>query len=126
RVTVAPAAVRTTAVPSTPFRDALAGTASAAIRGAQAAAQALPGGEALSAALTGSGPASVVPLTEPLSHGGAGAGGVQGALDQQADNALYYLKLQQQVQDENRSYTTLSNVMKARHDTVKGAIGNLR
>lgn len=39
---------------------------------------------------------------------------------------LYYLELQEQISAENRAYTTLSNVMKARHDTVKNAIGNIR
>ena len=44
----------------------------------------------------------------------------------QAENNLYYLQLQQQIQDENRTYSTLSNVLKARHETVKNAIGNIR
>jgi hypothetical protein len=30
------------------------------------------------------------------------------------------------MQDENRRYSTLSNVMKARHETAKNAIGNIR
>jgi hypothetical protein len=45
--------------------------------------------------------------------------------DSQAFN-LYYLQLQEQIAAENRSYTTMSNVLKARHDTVKNAIGNIR
>jgi hypothetical protein len=44
----------------------------------------------------------------------------------QADQSLYFLQLQQQIQEENRTYSTVSNVLKARHETVKNAIGNLR
>ncbi len=51
---------------------------------------------------------------------------VEGVLaDSQAFN-LYYLQLQEQISAENRSYSALSNVLKARHDTVKNAIGNIR
>ena len=39
---------------------------------------------------------------------------------------LQYLQLQQQMQDENRRFTLLSNVMKTKHDTAKNAIGNIR
>jgi hypothetical protein len=60
--------------------------------------------------------------------GAAGADwqGIESVLaDSQAFN-LYYLQLQEQVSAENRQYTTVSNVLKARHDTVKNAIGNIR
>ena len=36
------------------------------------------------------------------------------------------LALQTQVQNESRQFSTLSNVMKAKHDTVKNAINNIR
>ena len=39
---------------------------------------------------------------------------------------LQYLQLQSQMQRENRSYTSVSNVMKTKHDTVKNSIGNIR
>jgi uncharacterized phage infection (PIP) family protein YhgE len=39
---------------------------------------------------------------------------------------LQYLQLQQQMQQENRQYTEISNIMKSRHDTVKSAIGNIK
>lgn len=45
--------------------------------------------------------------------------------DSQAFN-LYYLQLQEEISAENRSYSAMSNVLKARHDTVKNAIGNIR
>ncbi len=39
---------------------------------------------------------------------------------------LQYLGLQQEMQSENRQFTTLSNVMKTKHDTAKNAINNVR
>jgi len=39
---------------------------------------------------------------------------------------LQYLQLQSQMQNENRSYTAISNIMKTKHDTVKNSINNVR
>jgi len=39
---------------------------------------------------------------------------------------LQYLQLQTQMQDENRRYTAISNIMKTRHDTAKNSISNVR
>jgi hypothetical protein len=39
---------------------------------------------------------------------------------------LQYLQLQSQMQNQNRSYTAVSNIMKTKHDTVKNSIGNVR
>ena len=39
---------------------------------------------------------------------------------------LQYLQLQQKMQGENRSFTTISNVMKTKHDTAKASINNVR
>ena len=39
---------------------------------------------------------------------------------------LQYLQLQSQMQNENRSYTAVSNIMKTKHDTVKNSINNIR
>ena len=39
---------------------------------------------------------------------------------------LQYLQLQSQMQNENRSYTTVSNIMKTKHDTAKNSISNIR
>lgn len=67
------------------------------------------------------GPGAVAP------SGGAGSGmNIDGALAQSQDMNLYYLRIQEQVNAENRSFTTISNVMKAEHETVKTAIGNIR
>jgi hypothetical protein len=39
---------------------------------------------------------------------------------------LQYLQLQQAMQDENRQFTLVSNIMKTKHDTAKNAINNVR
>jgi hypothetical protein len=57
--------------------------------------------------------------------GGAGAG-LESTLQGSQDMNLYYLQMQEAIAAENRSYTACSNVLKARHDTVKNAIGNIR
>jgi hypothetical protein len=39
---------------------------------------------------------------------------------------LSYLQLQQNMQSDNRKFTTISNLMKTKHDTAKSAINNIR
>ena len=39
---------------------------------------------------------------------------------------LQYLGLQQQMQDENRRLTLISNIMRNKHDTAKNSISNVR
>ena len=39
---------------------------------------------------------------------------------------LQYLQLQEKMQQENRSFSTISNVMKTKHDTAKASINNVR
>jgi hypothetical protein len=39
---------------------------------------------------------------------------------------LQYLQLQNQMQNENRQFTMISNIMKTRHDTVRNSISNVR
>lgn len=39
---------------------------------------------------------------------------------------LQYLQLQSQMQQEDRSYSLISNIMKTKHDTVKNSISNIR
>ena len=54
------------------------------------------------------------------------AGSIESSLQQSQDMNLYFLQIQETVNAQNRSFTTLSNVLKAQHDTVKTAIGNIR
>lgn len=63
----------------------------------------------------------------PGTTGGAQeSSSVESALAQSQEFNLYYLQLQEQLAAENRTYSAMSNVLKARHDTVKNAIGNIR
>ena len=39
---------------------------------------------------------------------------------------LQYLQLQNQMQNENRQFTVVSNIRKTKHDTVKNSISNIR
>jgi hypothetical protein len=39
---------------------------------------------------------------------------------------LQYLALQEKMQGENRQFSTISNVLKTKHDTAKNAINNVR
>jgi hypothetical protein len=63
----------------------------------------------------------------------AGPGGDQSDLatmhsmqrESQAFN-LQLLELQEDVQQENRRFTTVSNVLRAKHDTAKAAVSNIR
>ena len=60
------------------------------------------------------------------SGAGAEGGGLESSLQQSQEMNLYYLQIQEAVNAQNRSFTALSNVLKAEHDTVKTAIGNIR
>ncbi|MDF2697612.1 MAG: hypothetical protein K0S65_5995 [Labilithrix sp.] len=63
----------------------------------------------------------------PGTSGGVGeAGSLEASLQQSQDMNLYFLQIQESVNAQNRSFTALSNVLKAEHDTVKTAIGNIR
>ncbi len=59
--------------------------------------------------------------------GGAGGNNpLQSAHSTMMDDNMEFLQIQQQIQSENRQFSTLSNVLKARHETAKNAIGNIR
>jgi hypothetical protein len=54
-----------------------------------------------------------------------GDGGIQASLMQSQQMNLFFIQVQQQVDAQNRTFTTLSNVLKTENDTVKNAIGNI-
>jgi hypothetical protein len=108
------------AAPAVPFGTVLAG----AVRGGTG-----PGvpGSALGATRLSAGGAAVAAAA------GTGGVGSQGDLleatrtmqqEAQAMN-LQYLQLQERMQQENREFTTLSNVMRVKHDTARAAIANI-
>ncbi len=140
-------AVPTTARPTpTPARVSFSAVLSAGgkglLSGASFAAGLLPGGPMIATAIrsgTGSIAGSFSPNATLGSAGGnftaegsAAAGtapaqsSVESSLQQSQEMNLYYLQIQEAVNAQNRSFTTLSNVLKAEHETVKTAIGNIR
>jgi len=79
----------------------------------------------VASAAAGGLPSAAVPPVGGTGVGGE-AGSIEASLQQSQDMNLYYLQVQESVNAQNRSFTTLSNVLKAQHDTVKTAIGNIR
>jgi hypothetical protein len=53
-------------------------------------------------------------------------GGTYGTYAGQLSYSEQYLQLQNQMENENRAFTAVSNIMKAKHDTVKNSISNIR
>ncbi|MFW6067341.1 MAG: hypothetical protein ACOC97_03315 [Myxococcota bacterium] len=110
------------------FRQALDAGAGALMSGVESAASYVPGGTALTAAVRGArhaGSQRTGNAASPAPLGGGPASPGE-ALLTQADQSMQYLHLQEQISAENRRFSTLSNVMKARHDTAKAAINNIK
>lgn len=125
------------------FGEVMRGSAQSLLRGASAAVRVLPMGPVVAASVrpgmsvsTGGlavgargGPVDVSAEAGGAAEGGAAgssAPSVEAALDRSQEMNLYFLQLQEQLAAENRAYTAYSNVLKARHETVKNAIGNIR
>ncbi len=139
-----PTAPRVTPEPARPFQQMMSAGSLAIVSGAEAAVMHLPGGGILAAAMrpgvggaalssplnSATGPTGTATATAGsgvgLTAAGPGDSSIQSVLSQDADQNLYYLKLQEQMSAESRSYSAISNVLKARHDTMKNAIGNIR
>ncbi len=130
--------------PKVPFGEIMNRTLAV---GAQVAMNTIPGAPLMAFALRG-GAGPSMPVSSPslgtassaattsaegptATSGGAASGtgtggGLEGSLAQSQEMNMYYLQIQEQVNAQNRSFTTLSNVLKAEHETVKTAIGNIR
>ncbi len=129
--------------PKVPFGEIMNRTLAV---GAQVAMSTIPGAPLMAFALRG-GAGPSMPVSSPslgassaattsaegpsatsggASTGGGTGGGLEGSLAQSQEMNMYYLQIQEQVNAQNRSFTTLSNVLKAEHETVKTAIGNIR
>lgn len=144
-----PTSPRPTPTDGTAFRDVVGRGAQVLAAEAQNAVVRLPGGPLLAAAVrpvasgvaphVGSGlvagaPGGSSPAASGSTAEGPGAPGttsaagasVESQLASSQDMNLYYLQLQEAMAAENRQYSAASNVLKARHDTVKNAIGNIR
>jgi len=134
-VLATPTAARVTPTPERPFKNVMAAGASAVVRGAEAAVAKLPGGPVLAAALRPSPNATATAAGDSSPEGSGGTAGPAGGssdgsledvLGQGADLNMRYLLLQERMNEENREFTTYSNVLKARHETIKNAISNIR
>ena len=110
------------AAPAVPFGNVLAGAVRGGLQGGASPAPGL-GGPRFSTATAAGAAASTA----------AGGTGSQGdlleatrAMQQEAQAMnLQYLQLQERMQQESREFTTLSNVMRVKHDTARSAIGNI-
>lgn len=99
--------------------------ADGALQGISAVAPLLPGGQVVKMAANG-----LRNFTEgaPEQLGGANGEQMEKMWKMQEENQLFnlqYLQLQQELQADNRHFSTMSNLMKARHDTAKSAINNM-
>jgi hypothetical protein len=122
----------TPAPPSRQFSETLGEGAHALLAGVEQAAGLLPGGNAVAAAIrsgsaqSGSASGPAPGTTGAPAAGTNGGGSLQGMLDSSASSAEELLALQHQMAMEQRMFQTTSNVLKARHDTSKAVIQNVR
>jgi hypothetical protein len=100
----------------------MGGLSGAGTRPISATANASAEGPSATMGASGAGGGSIDPATG-VSTGDQS--GIQSSLQQSQEMNLYYLQIQETVNAQNRSFTALSNVIKAEHDTVKTAIGNI-
>ncbi len=121
----------TTAARATPpsggqrFRAALASTADTVLGSVESMTSFLPGARTVATAVR-AGVSSPSPAVGAATGGGGSPGAAGTALETQADQAMGLLQLQQQIGLEQQRFQTISNVLKARHDTAKSVIGNVR
>jgi len=134
---------RQTERPAAPFRSVLAGGVALLMTGAEVATHVVGGpvlaaavhdarvgvGSAIAGTAAPAGPAALG--TTPAAIAAAAAGNpamasMEAVMQQGQASNLQLLALQQQVQQENQRFTTVSNVMRAKHDTAKAAVSNIR
>jgi hypothetical protein len=148
RLEIAPTRARQTERPPAPFRDVLAGGVSLLMSGAEVATHVVAGPvmaaavhdarigavSSISGAPGGFGSPGVGTALEAAgtgtAGGGAGASGtptsVQSLMQDGQSSNMQMLALQQQIQEESQRFTTVSNVMRAKYDTAKAAVSNIR
>jgi hypothetical protein len=146
-IAVEPSRARQRPVPVSPFRDVLAGGVDLLLRGASVATGVVAG-PVLAAAVRDAGQSVRTPgaavgggrsTAAPGGPAIAGAHQPLGSPTDQGDLAamhamqresqvfnLQLLGLQEDVQQENRRFTTVSNVLRSKHDTAKAAVANIR
>jgi hypothetical protein len=153
RLEIAATRARQTEKPPAPFRDVLAGGVSLLMSGAEVATHVVAG-PVMAAAVHDARIGAVSSLSGPpgsfgspgvgsafetagigsvgLPPAGTGAGtsgapaSVQSMMQDGQTSNMQMLALQQQIQDESQRFTTVSNVMRAKYDTAKAAVSNIR
>ena len=125
---IAPTRARQTDRPPKPFHDVLAGGVSLLLSGAEVATHVVAG-PVMAAAVHDArvGATGALGASASASASASGSpGDVQSLLaDGQASN-MQLLALQQQIQNDSQQFSTVSNVMRARYDTAKAAVSNIR
>lgn len=118
-----PAGRTAEAPPRRRFAEAMRAAGGVILGGVESAAGFTPGGSILSAtasaargAVAGAGGGNVGGATAALSDGSG--------LDE--ENPAELLRMQAEINREQQHYAALSNVLKARHDTAKQVINNVR
>ena len=123
---IQPSRKRETPPPRVTFRRVMQGGAEILAAGARVASR-IVGGPFLAASFSGVDGNLPALGTGPLGIGGGGPQDPIGMLqDQGMSDDLKLLALQDKIQRNNRQFMLISNVMKARHDTAKSAISNIR
>jgi hypothetical protein len=137
---------RQTERPAAPFRDVLAGGVSLLMSGAEVATHVVAGPVmaaavhdarvgavgAISGAAAVPGSAGAVPTgaagvaAAAAAPGSSDMSNVQSMLQDGQSSNMQMLALQQQIQEESQRFTTVSNVMRAKYDTAKSAVSNIR
>lgn len=107
------------------FGSVMSSVADTALAGVSAVAPVVPGGELVGMAADG---LRNLKGTAPDPMPGAGGDQMQQMFEMQEQSQafnLQYLELQNEMQEQNRQFSTMSNLMKTRHDTAKSAINNM-
>jgi hypothetical protein len=87
-------------------------------------------GMSLPGSTTPEGPGGTSLMTTALGTGadasaGGTSDGIASSLAQSQQMNLYYLQVQQEVNDQNRTFTALSNCLEVENNTAKSAISNI-
>jgi hypothetical protein len=154
RLEIAATRARQTERPPAPFRDVLAGGVSLLMSGAEVATHVVAGPVMAAAvhdarigavsSIAGSpgvlgspgiggpfdapanGAGGLPPVGGPTTGTSGAPASVQSMMQDGQTSNMQMLALQQQIQEESQRFTTVSNVMRAKYDTAKAAVSNIR
>ena len=107
------------------FGNFLKKAADGALKGIATVAPFLPGGQVVESAANG---LRQYTSESPGNLGGARGEQMEKMWEMQRENQMFnlqYMQLQQELQADNRQFSTMSNLLKARHDTAKAAINTM-